>query len=334
MRFCTYFDSRYLDKGLAMYHSLRRHLGRIDIWVLCLDSEVKLKLEKMRLAGLRTLSLETLEANDPQLEPCRKNRSLVEYYFTCTPCLARHMMLRDPTVDWVIYLDADLYFFKSPASIIEEMNKGDVAIISHRFSESQKALEIYGKFNVGWVGFRNNPEGIRCASWWRDRCLEWCHDSPEDGKFGDQKYLDHFHEITNTTISIENPGANLAPWNLGNHDITFRDGRVFVDECELVFFHFHDCKLAGERIFNIGLAKYGFVLNDVVRENIYIPYLRRLLKARRHGGSASMRFGEADIGKTESLNAVNLVSVPYSQIERIQAFFARTIRSCFKVTER
>lgn len=288
--FCTYFDIRYLDKGLCLYESLRKQLGTVELWVLCLDSEVHETLQRLALPGIRTLAMDELERADPELKACRDNRRLVEYYFTSTPCLVRHLLLQTPRRGWVTYLDSDLYFFGSPAPIFEEMNSGDVAIVSHRFSESQRHLEMYGKYNVGWVSFRNSRRGLRCVKWWRQRCLEWCRDVPEDGKFADQKYLDHFHEVTKRVVALSHPGANLAPWNFANHTITIGPYRVKVDGEDLIFFHFHDCKPAGDRAFDPGLVKYGFALSNIVRDEIYMPYLRLLLAKRQIGGTSTMRF--------------------------------------------
>src|SRR5690349_18106461 len=81
-RFCTYFDSRYLPKGLAMYHSLRKHLGEVELWVLCLDEKARDMLAKRRLPGIKLLTLPELEAADPELAARKSERRLVEYYFT------------------------------------------------------------------------------------------------------------------------------------------------------------------------------------------------------------------------------------------------------------
>jgi hypothetical protein len=165
-----------------------------------------------------------------------------------------------------------------------------VGIIAHRFGEKRKHLEAYGVYNVGWVSFRNTEPGRQCLDWWRDRCLEWCHDKPEEGRFADQKYLDRFAEVTPSTISIQHPGANLAPWNVGNHQVAARDGHITVDGRELIFYHFHDCRQTGPRVFNPGLRKYGFKVTPVLREQVYPPYLRRLLDLQNSTSNEGIRF--------------------------------------------
>lgn len=323
-RFCTYFDSRYLPKGLAMYHSLRRQLGEVELWILCLDEEVRIQLAKKRLPGIRLLTLAELEAADPELAACKGERRLVEFYFTSTPCFTRHVMRAEPAVEWTTYLDADLFFFSSPEPIFKEMQAGDVGIIAHRFGEKQKHLEAYGIYNVGWVSFRNTEPGRRCLDWWRERCLEWCHDTPEDGKFADQKYLDHFSGITPTTVSIQHPGANLAPWNVGNYEVKAHDGRITVDGHELIFYHFHDCKQAGLRVFNPGLRKYGFKVTPVLRGQVYPPYLRRLLDLQSSTAKQSIRFDGVTSDETP-VPEKDLIRVPPTRwealSERVGAWF-------------
>ncbi len=47
---------------------------------------------------------------------------------------------------------------------------------------------------------RNDGELVR--SWWEERCLEWCYARFEDGKFGDQKYLDDWTSRFNKQVHV------------------------------------------------------------------------------------------------------------------------------------
>lgn len=51
--------------------------------------------------------------------------------------------------------------------------------------------------------------------WWQERCLEWCFARVEDGKFGDQKYLDCWPNIFADEVHIvKQTEKTLAPWNV------------------------------------------------------------------------------------------------------------------------
>ena len=54
---------------------------------------------------------------------------------------------------------------------------------------------------------------------WRKQCLEWCFYKLEDGKMGDQKYLDEWPDQYASCHIIENMGAGIAPWNYSQYEI-------------------------------------------------------------------------------------------------------------------
>jgi hypothetical protein len=65
--YCTYFDHRYLTKGLALYRSLEEHGGEFELHVLCLSAECHDVLSRLGLGRARLVTLEELEAHDPEL---------------------------------------------------------------------------------------------------------------------------------------------------------------------------------------------------------------------------------------------------------------------------
>jgi hypothetical protein len=179
-------------------------------------------------------------------------------------------------VDWVIYLDADLWFFDSPDRVFDEIGDAPVAIIPHNFPPRLKSLERFGRYNVGWVSFRATEEGKRCLEWWRDRCLEWCFGKPEGERCGDQGYLNKFSEIAPNTRVIMHKGCNTAPWNIENYRISERNERIFVDDDALIFFHFHGVHRALGFFYFNSHRRYGAPQSRLVRRRLYRPYVASL----------------------------------------------------------
>jgi hypothetical protein len=165
------------------------------------------------------------------------------------------------------------------------MGERSIAIVGHRFPVHLKHLEAFGLYNVGLLIFRNDAIGRECLAWWRARCIEWCYDRLEDGKFGDQKYLDDWPERFPGVAVIEHKGANLAPWNIARYRITERNGTVMVDENPLIFYHFHKLKMLGPHLVDTGLTDRRASLNRVVRRSIYAPYLRELREVIERAGA-------------------------------------------------
>ena len=280
MRFyCTYFDKNYLVKGLTLYRSLQRHGGSFTLWVLCLDEATFEALSHLALPELRPVRLADLESADRELHAARGNRSLIEYYFTLTPAWPLFLLERFPEVDLLTYVDSDLLFYSSPEPVFEELHDDAILIIGHRFPEPLRHLERYGVYNVGFVTFRNDDRGRECLRWWREQCLQWCHDRFEDGRFADQKYLDHWPGTMSGVRVLQHKGAGLAPWNWMNYALVFDGTSGTVDGEPLIFFHFHGFKIVNRWLFEPGDAPYRKMPRKL-RRQLYGGYLRALAKTR------------------------------------------------------
>jgi hypothetical protein len=275
--FCTYFDHRYLPHALALTASLRRHCRDFRLWALCLDDAAHAALQSLAIPQLTPIALTDFERGDDALAAAKRNRSTIEYYFTCTPSLPLFVMRLDPSIDAVTYLDADLFFFSDPQPLFDEIGDASVAIIPHRFpAANAPRFERYGIYNVGWLTFRRTAAGLVCLQWWRERCLEWCFDREEPSRFADQKYLDDWPSRFDGVHVVRHQGANVASWNLANYDLTRRGDRVFVDDEPLIFFHFHHFKRRRTWLFETDFAPHGARLNRVLKEDVFTPYCRTL----------------------------------------------------------
>ncbi|MCS7039631.1 MAG: hypothetical protein NZP34_08510 [Caldilineales bacterium] len=274
--FCTYFDRHYLTRGLALYESLRRHCARpFTLWILCFDDETYAVLSRLNLPSVRLIAQAEFEAGDDALAAVKTARSRVEYYWTCTPSLPLYVLAHNPEVNLITYLDADLYFYGDPAPIYDELSDGSILIVEHRYAPEYVSLAATsGIYNVGWMSFRRDVRGLACLSWWRERCLEWCYAHYEDGKFGDQKYLDDWPQRFAGVVVLQHKGAGLAPWNLSQYRLTWCNGRLAVDGQPLIFFHFHNFRCVHERAVE---PTGGYELPRVAIKHLFLPYAARLL---------------------------------------------------------
>jgi len=276
--FCTYFDHRYLPQGLALYHSLRQHCQSFHLWVLCLSEPCFDLLSSLELPNIGLINLEQLEHNNPELLKAKGNRSVIEYYFTCTPQLASFVLKQNLDINLITYLDADLFFYNDPAITFQEIGSRSVAIIGHKFPPHLKHHELYGVYNVGWVSFRRDEDGLACLNDWKNKCLAWCYDRVEEGRFADQKYLDYWQSDFNNVIALQHKGANVAPWNVANYNLSIQNDQILVDNQPLVFYHFHGVKKKANHEFNLGFGEYNIQPSDILVNQVYLVYLRVLLE--------------------------------------------------------
>ncbi len=279
--FCTYFDRHYLPRALALHASLRAVGAEFTLWALCLDDEALAAVRALDLPGVEPIALADFERDDPALRAARDDRTRAEYFFTCTPSLPLYVLDRRPEVDLITYLDADLYFYAHPGPVFAELAEASVGIIGHRHSPANRERRRFGLYNVGWVSFRRDPDGLACLRWWRERCLEWCHDRVEEHRFADQKYLDVWPERFRGVRVLAHKGANLAPWNVANYRIAERDGRLTVDDEPLVFFHFQGFQQVAPWLYNSNFGLYHARPTRLVRRSLIGPYIRALRAAHR-----------------------------------------------------
>lgn len=276
--FCTLFDSNYLLKGLALYESLRAHVPDARLTVYAFDTVAAELLQALALPGLEVVPLRDLERADPELRSVKDDRTVGEYCWTATPALPLNIFDRRPDLDAVTYVDADLWFFSDPAPLFSEMGDASVLMTPHRFSRQYRGQEKAGHFNVQFLRFVRDERGLAVLRWWHDRCVEWCYARLEDGRFGDQKYLDEWPERFEGVHVLEHHGGGLAPWNLRDATVERReDGTVAVDGEPLVFFHFHGLVLRTDGRNELYPPIYWATPEE--RELIYAPYLDALDRA-------------------------------------------------------
>lgn len=304
--FCTYADHRFLPRALALVESLRKGGKEFRLWFLCLSPECHELLKRLDDANIEAVSLEELEAFDPALLAVKPERSRAEYIFTLTAAWMVFLFDRHPQIDLLTYLDADLYFFGDYEGVFAELGDASIGIIEHRHARPNSDRLQYGRFNVGWVSIRKDEDGLCCVRRWREQCIEWCHDRVEDGKFGDQKYLDEWPERYNRVKIIDHPGANLAPWNLGRHEVGGTRGFPTADGQPVLFYHFTNMWRRLPQYVWTGLGDYDIASSakKVAAKNLYRSYLgaiKRVNQRLRFAGFSGMAFNFSRHDAPESL---------------------------------
>lgn len=262
--YITLFDSLFLPQGLALHQSLERQANNYVLWVLCMDETAHATLTQLDLPNLRLLSLKDVET--PELLKVKAERAVNEYCWTITPHTPTFVFDADPEAQRATYLDADTWFMQDPAKILEELdNSGkSVLITEHAYSPECDETEHSGIYCVQFMSFaRDGGEPVR--QWWQERCLEWCFNRSEDGKFGDQKYLDDWPERFSDSVHVlENRHYTLAPWN----------ARRFRPDTG-VMWHFQALRLqakGGEWFADFG----SYYFPQTTLKTIYHPYVEDL----------------------------------------------------------
>lgn len=276
LNFCTLFNSSYLIYGLSLYESLTKQCLSFHLYIYAFDDECYDYFSEKNLPNITIIKLDDFE--DEELLNIKETRSFGEYCWTCTPSIIKHS-IRTFNLDVCTYVDADLFFFSSPQPLFDELGSKSVLITEHRYSPRYDQSAESGIYCVQFMVFKNTVEGMEVLDWWRNACIDWCFNRFEDGKFGDQKYLDDWLERFETVHSMQHIGGGVAPWNVQNYKFEQVGGKIFVIEnhskFELIFYHFHDLKFFQNNV--VRLTNEIYILPKSVISFIYNTYLKDAL---------------------------------------------------------
>ena len=88
-----------------------------------------------------------------------------------------------------------------------------------------------GIFNLGFIALRTGEVTTKMLQWWNIRLFEYCYIDYNNGLFTDQKWANFMPTYfdRNEVLIFDNPGMNVAPWNLGERELSLSDGEYYIN---------------------------------------------------------------------------------------------------------
>ena len=192
---------------------MQRHCGDFKLWVIAMDTLAEEALTALSLDRVQVISVASLETTELRL--AKLERSAGEYCWTMTPFAPSAVFARAPFVERVTYLDADLWFRRNPRAIFDELfvSRKAVLLTEHAYAPENDVSAAVGRFCVQFMPFLREGS-IRILELWQSQCLDWCSNSVDSGRFGDQKYLDDWPDTFPDDVHIlSRPELIQGPWN-------------------------------------------------------------------------------------------------------------------------
>ena len=276
--FCTIVSMDYLIKALAFYFSLEKHCKNFHLWICCIDDNIYSALSTINLKNASLIHLNEIE--DQPLLDVKNLRKTNEYCWTLKASVSRYVLMNCGVLS-IAYCDSDMFFFSDPQIIFDEWGEASIFLCPQR--DLEWVHDIYGKFQSGFIGFKNDRQGLNCLNWWNKKCIEWCYGEPDNKtqRWGDQKYLDKIPEIFSNVKISENLGVDAAPWNLicnNNFNITSRNNEIFIDEDKLIAYHFSSVSIFNKNDYDLWASNF-LTISSTIKLKIYIPYIESLRNA-------------------------------------------------------
>lgn len=315
--FCTLFDSNYLDKGLVLYDSMCEHMTEFKLYVFAFDNKCYEILKAEGKRDLIPIRLSSMEKAYPCLLEAKKDRTTVEYNWTCSSWTIKYV-LEQCNEQICTYIDADMSFFSSPHPVFQNMRKKNcsIIIVPHRFHSDEFEKNEgpkTGYYCVEFNTFVADKNGLAALNWWADQCCKWCHYIVPslDQWYGDQKYLNEFPKRFKGVYVCDHYGVGLGPWNDNRMEQKNDAGTIILidkqskKEYPLVIYHF-----AGVRFLNNHLIRVSSRMNSKkMHQAVFDPYIQEIMKKRRYVKDTY----EFEITKARKVAAKNPLMYIYQQ---------------------
>lgn len=270
-----------MSRGIVMYESLLKQCDDFHLYVFAFDEICYRFLKSQQYRNLTVISLKEFE--DAELLRIKSSRTAGEYCWTCTSSTILYS-INTFQLDNCTYVDADMFFYSNPRVLYDEMGANSVLITEHRYTKEYDQSATSGKYCVQFVTFKNDERGLKVLNWWRNACIDWCFDRMEDGKFGDQKYLDDWTTRFEGVHELQHLGGGIAPWNVQQYSFENHSGKIIGKELssgktfDAVFFHFHGARFYSDHIAQ--LTDLEYLLTSNVKETFYFKYIKLINEQR------------------------------------------------------
>jgi len=185
------------------------------------------------------LSLQDIGMAVEEIERRAKMYDVVEMA-TSVKAQAMCFLLED--FETVTYFDPDVYLYADPSSkLANEHNP--LVLTPHRLSAapiddlypSEIDIRKFGIFNLGFISAHRLSYPF--LKWWDERLSIWSANSPFEGYFTDQSWMDFAPALAELTVE-KSKGMNIAPWNLDERGIRVENSVLMAEMDRLIFIHF------------------------------------------------------------------------------------------------
>src|SRR6476619_1938040 len=177
----TVCDANYLPRLRALHASMRRHGSPFLLHVLAWDEATAQSAETLVGVEVTTLAEFLWRHADLALAQLPgPERKTAEHMWTCRPRFFADII--EATAGPVTQVDADMWFFSSPAQMFVAIGAAPAAVCPHRIPLAAADLPgptlethaQYGTYNAGLVYVAN----VAIAARWAEQCRRRCLDTP------------------------------------------------------------------------------------------------------------------------------------------------------------
>ena len=239
----TICAKNYLAQALTLKHSVEITNPNVNFFIFLSDDVEGEELPEVILLDDNWI---------PQWRKMAFKYNVIEFSTSIKPFCIDYLFNKG--YENVLYIDPDIYVYKSLKDIFEILESKSIVLTPHRCTmfddmrgpTSELIVSLVGVYNLGFIGIRNDKIGKRVVNWWKNRLHDYCYDDKEQGLFVDQKWMNFVVGYFPDDVYISHDlGLNMALWNIQERELFIEDDTFKVRSIEtpskvydLTFFHF------------------------------------------------------------------------------------------------
>lgn len=282
---CTIVSKNYIPYARVLAESFREQHPEGQFFVLLVDRNEK-KIDP-NVEPYTLVEVEELD-NIPDRDGFLFKYTILECNTAVKPFLLEYLIERYK-LDNLVYFDPDILITGSLAELADLVDKHAIVLTPHLTDPvddgahpGELAVLQAGSFNLGFVALGAAGEKrdtvSRLLKWWQDRLYDRCVVRIDEGLFVDQKWMDLTPGLFKDVYVLNDPGYNVAYWNLHGRRITLTPDGPRSNDRPLTFFHFSG--IDPENLRPVSKHQDRFVLSDLGgAADLYKLYAEKVLNA-------------------------------------------------------
>jgi len=240
----TICSANYLAQALALGDSLLAHNPNYQ-FIIGLVDEIDeahpiVKSVNYTLIPIKEISIPNFNTFCAQYNITELNTAVKPFYFS-------YLFEKNEAVESIVYLDPDIFVYHSFELLEKHLVSNQIVLTPHitkPINDNKYPTETdflnAGIYNLGFIALKRGNESLALINWWKERLTHLCKIDFEKGLFVDQLWLNFATLFYKQVFVLDNPGYNMAYWNLQERSLSKNEGGVYMVNSDhpLVFYHF------------------------------------------------------------------------------------------------
>lgn len=279
--FFSICSNNYLAQASVLGRSIKKYHPETTFMLFLCDRKVS-SIDYGQIAD----EVITLESIEPRFNELALKYNIIELNTCLKPRVFEYLFF-EKQVSCAVYLDPDIKLFHSLSFLFTDFTNKNILLTPHIYTPipmdgkkpDEQSFLIFGIYNLGFITIYNTAESLKFLTWWKSRTYQHGSMDTYKGFFVDQLPVNYAPLFFRGVYVLEDYGMNMAPWNLHERWLEYRDENIYVNQNDhLKFYHFSSFNVDQPELPQHFYNRYRLE-NRTDLQNIYHDYEAELLAA-------------------------------------------------------